>query len=183
MNPILIRKLQEHRVSIYNLHVPLDNYSEYSTSKTLADALNIEIVKPCVQYRGGLIGVIGKTKCTTVEELNSTFSKVVGHSTRLYLYGDSVNDSNIGIVAGGGNTMDTVTTFHENNVRILVSGNTVSNEDTSGVHNYEEVNKINVLGGTHYSTEKFACQKMCNYFKILGLKSEFINGEPIMEDM
>lgn len=50
-------------------------------------------------------------------------------------------------------------------------------------HAYEETNEINVLGGTPYSTEKFACQKICKYFEKLGLPSEFIPDEPIFEDM
>ncbi len=183
MNPALVRKLQERRVSIYNLHVPLDNYSDYSTSKTLADALGIEVVKPFVRYRGGLAGVIGKTKCKTVEELNAVFSKAVGHSTKLYLYGDSKIDGNIGIVAGGGNGMETVAELLENNVKVLITGITVNNHFSSEVHRFEKENGINVLGGTHYSTEKFACIKMCSYFESLGLESEFLHGEPVMEDM
>ena len=183
MNPALVKNLQKRRISIYNLHVPLDNYSDYSTSKTLADALNIELVKPFVQYRGGLAGVIGKTKCKTVEELNVVFSNSVGHSTKLYLYGDSIIDGNIGIVAGGGNTMETVTELLDNNVKVLISGITVNNDISSEVHRCEKANRINVLGGTHYSTEKFACIKMCSYFESLGLESEFMHGKPILEDM
>jgi putative NIF3 family GTP cyclohydrolase 1 type 2 len=41
----LLEKFKQNRISIYILHVPLDNFSEYSTSKTLADALNIEFEK------------------------------------------------------------------------------------------------------------------------------------------
>jgi putative NIF3 family GTP cyclohydrolase 1 type 2 len=183
MNPVLVKKLQEHRISIYNLHVPLDNYSDYSTSKTLADALDIEVVKPFAQYRGGLAGVIGKTKCKTVEELNTDFAKAVGYSIKLYLYGDSVIDGNVGIIAGGGNIMETVTELLDNNVKVLISGITVNNDISSEVHRCEKANRINVLGGTHYSTEKFACIKMCSYFESLGLESEFMHGEPILEDM
>lgn len=183
MNPLLVKKLKELRISIYNLHVPLDNYSDYSTSKTLADALNIEVVKPFAQYRGGLAGVIGRTKCNTIEELNIVFSKAVGHSTKLYLYGDNIIDDNIGIVAGGGNTMETIAELLDNNIKVLVSGITINNEVSSEIHNLEKANKINVLGGTHYSTEKFACLKMCNYFENSGLESVFMLGEPILEDM
>lgn len=183
MNPALVKKLQERRISIYNLHVPLDNYSGYSTSKTLADALDIEAVKPFAQYRGGLAGVIGKTKCKTIEELNTVFSKAVGHITKLYLYGDSTIDGNIGIVAGGGNSMETVTELLDNNVKVLISGITVNNDISSEVHSCEKANRINVLGGTHYSTEKFACLKMYSYFENIGLESEFMHGEPILEDM
>jgi putative NIF3 family GTP cyclohydrolase 1 type 2 len=184
MNKALVEKFKENRISIYNLHVPLDNISDYSTSKTLADALDIEIEKPFAEYRGGLCGVIGKTKCENVEEMHDKFSKILGHNTSLYLYGDNnIKDSRIAIVAGGGNNKDTVFEMIENNVSVLISGITVNNESYSEVHELEQKNRINVLGGTHYSTEKFACQKMCTYFEKLGLVSTFMEGEPVYEDM
>jgi putative NIF3 family GTP cyclohydrolase 1 type 2 len=184
MNKALVEKFKENRISIYNLHVPLDNISDYSTSKTLADALDIEIEKPFAEYRGGLCGVIGKTKCENMEEMHDKFSKILGHNTSLYLYGDNnIKDSRIAIVAGGGNNKDTVFEMIENNVSVLISGITVNNESYSEVHELEQKNRINVLGGTHYSTEKFACQKMCTYFEKLGLVSTFMEGEPVYEDM
>jgi putative NIF3 family GTP cyclohydrolase 1 type 2 len=71
----------------------------------------------------------------------------------------------------------------ENNIDVLITGISINNESYSEVHNLEQKNGINVLGGTHYSTEKFACQKMCSYFEKLGLISSFIEGEPVYEDM
>jgi putative NIF3 family GTP cyclohydrolase 1 type 2 len=184
MSSTLLEKFRENRISIYNLHVPLDNFSEYSTSKTLADALEIEIEKPFAEYRGALCGVIGKTRCKNVEELNRKFSKALGHNTRLYLYGDTaIKDGRIAIVAGGGNNTDTVREMIENNVNVLITGITTNNESYSEIHELEKKNHINVLGGTHYSTEKLACQRMCTYFEKLGLPSAFIEGEPVYEDM
>ena len=43
--------------------------------------------------------------------------------------------------------------------------------------------KINLLGGTHYSSEKFASMEMCKYFTGLGLPSEFIDDEPDLYDL
>lgn len=184
MKKELLEKFKENRISIYNLHVPLDNYNEYSTSKTLADALNIEVEKPFAEYRGALCGVIGKTKCKTVQELNQEFSEALGHNTKLYLYGDSeIKDGRVAIVAGGGNNKDTISEMLENNVKVLITGITFKNEGTTEVHELEQKNGINVLGGTHYSTEKFACMSMCDYFRKLGLDAEFIEGEPVYEDM
>lgn len=184
MDKILLEKFRESRISIYNLHVPLDNFSQYSTSKTLADALDLEIEKSFAEYRGGLCGVIGKTKCNDVEELHYKFSQVLGHDTRLYLYGDNnIKDGRIAIVAGGGNNKDTISEMLENDVKVLITGISANNEHSSEIHRLEQENCINVLGGTHYSTEKFACQRMCNYFEKLGLPSAFIEGEPILEDM
>ncbi len=184
MNKALLEKFKQNRISIYNLHVPLDNFSEYSTSKTLADVLDIEIEKPFKEYCGSLSGVIGKTKCKTVEELHNKFSKVLGHDTELYLYGDNyIENGKVAIVAGGGNNKDTVYEMLENNVNVLITGISVNNERDSEVHELEQKNCINVLGGTHYSTEKFACQRMCDYFEKLGLVSSFIEGKPVYEDM
>jgi hypothetical protein len=39
------------------------------------------------------------------------------------------------------------------------------------------------LGGTHYSTEKFACMAMTKYFEKLGLPSEFIEDAPGLADL
>jgi putative NIF3 family GTP cyclohydrolase 1 type 2 len=184
MDKILLEKFRENRISIYNLHVPLDNFSEYSTSKTLANVLDLEIEKSFAEYRGGLCGVIGKTKCNDVEELNNKFSQVLGHETRLYLYGENkIKDGRIAIVAGGGNNKDTISEMLENDVKVLITGISVNNEHSSETHRLEQENCINVLGGTHYSTERFACQRMCEYFEKLGLPSVFIEGEPILEDM
>jgi putative NIF3 family GTP cyclohydrolase 1 type 2 len=180
----LLEKLKANRISIYNLHVPLDNFSKYSTSKTLADALDIVVEKPFAYYRGGLCGVIGTTECGTLEELKEKYSKALGHEASLYLYGKSrIEDGRVAVVAGGGNNKDTVSEMLENNVKVLISGITVNNEDYSQVHKLELENGISVLGGTHYSTEKFACIKMCAYFEKLGLPSTFIEGTPINEDM
>ncbi|MEG1256847.1 Nif3-like dinuclear metal center hexameric protein [Clostridium sp.] len=184
MNKDLLEKFKKNKISIYILHVPLDNYGEYSTSKTLADVLNIEIEKPFKSYCGALSGVIGKTKCKTVEELNCNFSSVLGHDTKLYEYGDNtIRNGRVAIVAGGGNSKETFNDMIEDDLNVLITGVSVNNPKFSEVHELEKRNYINVLGGTHYSTEKFACQKMCTYFEQLGLESSFIEGEYVYEDM
>lgn len=184
MDKELIEKFRENKISIYNLHVPLDNFSEYSTSQTLADVLDIEVEKPFKEYCGALSGVIGKTRCRSVEELHDRFSQVLGHNTSLYLYGNNtIKNRRVAIVAGGGNNIGTVSEMIENNVDVLITGISVNNEAYSEVHELEQKNHINVLGGTHYSTEKFACQKMCTYFERFGLVSTFVEGEPMYDDM
>ena len=50
-------------------------------------------------------------------------------------------------------------------------------------HRIAENSKINVIGATHYSTEKFACISMVDYFKTLGLESEFLHGEYYLQDL
>jgi hypothetical protein len=40
-----------------------------------------------------------------------------------------------------------------------------------------------VVGATHYSTEKYACMSMVEYFVGLGVEAEFVEGTPRMEDL
>ncbi|MCL1997975.1 MAG: Nif3-like dinuclear metal center hexameric protein [Turicibacter sp.] len=183
MNIALLEKLKNRQIAIYCLHNPLDNFSEYSTSKTLADALNIEIIKPFAEHNGGLCGVIGKTNCRTVKELQGKFSEIVGHKTKFYQYGDSEILGNVAICAGGGNDIFVVEDMLKNGVKTLITGISVKNEFSAAVHEFEEKNQINVLGGTHYSTEKFACLAMCGYFEKLGISAEFVEDLPNLTDI
>jgi len=58
-NPELLRELRKRRVSLFNIHYPLDNYSDYSNSKRLAEALGIIVEIPFAEFSGALCGVIG----------------------------------------------------------------------------------------------------------------------------
>jgi putative NIF3 family GTP cyclohydrolase 1 type 2 len=184
MNNKWVEKCKEQNISIYAIHVPLDNFGLYSTSRTLADAMGIDIIEPFCEYRGGLAGIIGKSMCKTVGEINNLFSLTVGHQTKLYQYGDKeIDNGKVAIVAGGGNDMDVLTAVLDKGVYTFITGITTENERSAEVHKYEQKNRINVLGGTHYSTEKFACLKICDYFNEHGLKARFVADNPVLEDL
>jgi len=184
MNPVLLERMHEKTISVYVMHSPLDNFSDYSTSKTLADALGLEIIKPFCEYEGGLCGIIAKTNCATVGELQEKFAAAIGHKVSLYPYGSPEIAGNIvAIVAGGGNDMDTLTQMRKEGISALITGITAKNDYSDDIHRFEQQHKINLLGGTHYSTEKFACIAMLEYFKKLGLPVEFIAELPCLEDL
>jgi putative NIF3 family GTP cyclohydrolase 1 type 2 len=179
-----VEQCKERRISIYAIHVPLDNFGLYSTSRSLTDALGIDIIEPFCEYRGGLAGVIGKTKCKTVIELNDVFTRTVGHQTKLYPYGDTeIFNGRVAIVAGGGNDMDVLPSVVDKKVNTFITGITENNERYVEVHTFEKEKRINVLGGTHYSTEKFACMKMVRYFDKHGLSAQFVEDTPVLKDL
>ncbi len=145
---------------------------------------DIEIIKPFADYCGTLAGVIGKTKCNTVNELKNKFSEAVGHNTKLYQYGgNEIQDNIVAVCAGGGNQTFVIEELIENNIKTLVTGITLKSDLSEAAHELLKNNRINLIGGTHYSTEKFACMAMCKYFSKLGLSAEFIEDEPCFEDM
>lgn len=186
MDRKLLEKFRERKISIYNLHIPLDNYNEYSPSVSLAKALGVVIKKPFAHYfeSGALCGVFAKTEIITLSALKKKFESVIGHESKLYQYGDEkIKSGIIGIAAGGANIPNILEEVKKEEVNTFITGISAKNDHSSKAHKFAEKNKINILGGTHYSTEKFACMAMCDYFKKLGLPAKFIEDKPILEDL
>jgi len=184
MDRNLLKQFQVKKIAIYNLHVPLDNFGEYSTSVSLAKALGVEPEKSFAPYFGALCGILGKSGLDTVQELKARLESAIGHEARLYKYGDDdIRNGTVAVVAGGGNDVQILEETAKAGVNTFVTGITAKNDHSKKAHEYAEQNGINILGGTHYSTEKFACIAMCEYFRKNGLPSEFIEDEPVMEDM
>ena len=179
-----IAMLKEKNISVYILHHPLDNFGKYSTCGTLAGKLKMHIDRSAFLYYGAMCGVIGTISCKTTSELHERFSRTLGHKTSLYSYGNEcIEVEKIALCPGGGNAMFTVNEMLSNNIRTLITGITIVNDHSRETHKIEKENRINVLGGTHYSTEKFAPMEMCAYFSGLGLPSEFIDDEPDLYDL
>lgn len=184
MNRDLLVQLQQRRVAIYNLHVPLDHFGAYATSVTLAQALGIEQMQPFCEYMGALAGVFGTTQHTTIEALHKHFSSVIGHCTACYTYGASdIADGKIAVVAGGGLDQSVLDDMVANDVHVLITGVSAQTAYATPQHTYAQQHGITVLGGTHYSTEKFACMAMVGYFTGHGMTATFLAGEPLMEDL
>ena len=184
MNQRLLKRLRDQRVSVYNIHAALDNFSPYSTSSTLAMKLKLAQLKPFAPYNGGLAGVYGRTDLEDVESLEKRFKQIVGHRTSLYQYGDNqIRNRQVAVVAGGGNDLDILREVADLGINVLVTGISALNSHSQSAHDFAKQHQINILGGTHYSTEKFACMKMCNYFRRLGLPCRFIPGRAGLEDL
>ena len=177
------KSLEERNISIYVIHVPLDNFSEYSTGTSFVKKLNFKILKPFANYRGAKAGVICKTKIKNINKLNEKVQKTVGHRSKLYKYGSSqIIDNKVAIIAGGGNDIKFLKEINELDISTFITG--VTNKIlTKKAHEYAKEQKINIIGATHYSTEKFACINIVQYFKELGLKSEFIKDRPVLNDL
>ena len=181
----LLEEFRRKKISIFNLHVPLDVNGPYSTSVTLARAIGMRPEGGFFDYYGGPAGVIGRTQCTTADGLLRALESAIGHRARLYPYGGrKIRDGAVGVIAGGGNTIQAHEELVRKGINVLVTGVTVENEFSRAAHESARKNKISLIGGTHYSTEAFACRAMCGFFtNKLGLRAEFVEEKPGMEDL
>ena len=150
----------------------------------LARVLGIKIEKAFAPYFGALCGVFGQTELTLIGDLKDKFEKAVGHKCGLYRYGlDEIAKKKVAVVAGGGNEASLLEEIADQGVNVLLTGIIAKNNFSKPAHEFAKRHKINLLGGTHYSTEKFACVAMIGYFKNLGLPAEFVADQPTMEDI
>ena len=182
-----LEELRTRKISIYNLHTPLDAIGPYGTTVNLANALGITKTDEFCQYHGVLVGVIGTTDCGTVAELIARFERAVGHEVTLYPYGDNnISVHKVALVAGGGNDADVYPYLHERGINTFITGVAsmrTGHQPSVDAHNSAKENGVNILAGSHYSTEKFACIKMVEYFSKLGIQGEFVASRPCMHDI
>jgi putative NIF3 family GTP cyclohydrolase 1 type 2 len=184
MDHALLEQFKARRISIFNFHVPLDNYGQYSTSVCLAGVVGIKVTRPFFNYFGATAAVFGTTPLATIEELSQAYAGALGHRTSAYRYGvNEIKDGLVAVVAGGGNIVGVHEEVAAAGCNTLVTGITVNNTVSAEAHECAMRYGINILGGTHYSNEKPACQAMCQYFKSLGIASEFIEEAPVLEDL
>lgn len=122
-----------------------------------------------------------------VTELAVHVEKVVGHDVRIRQYGAELIRNGTFAVAAGGGDMDFIAKeVSELGINMYLTGvicPSPSFEPAMKFHLVAEENGINVIGATHYSTEKFACMAMVEYFTKLGIEAEFVEGTPLMEDL
>jgi len=176
--------LRNQRISLYVMHTPLDRSGPYSTTNTLAAALDIDKTGDFCEYFGWPCGVIGTTTCRTTGQLARTAAATVAHRVRIWPYGDDlIDDGLLALIAGGGNDPDVYPQLAALDIHTFVTGITARNEHSQAAHDLARKHRINLIGLTHYSSEKFACIALCKYFARLDLPCLFLPDDPVLEDM
>jgi len=182
-----LKQLKENRISFYVLHIPLDKNGPYSTSVNLAKTLQLQVTDEFCEYLGTKVGVICETNFTKLADFAQHVNNVIGHDIKVRQYGDEIIKNNTVAIAAGGGCIDFVarelTALGINTYLTGLSKPMPAFQPGMEFHRIARKNKINVVGATHYSTEKFACIAMVDYFKSLGMEAEYIEGIPCMEDL
>ena len=156
--------LKERHISLFTYHIPLDRNSPFSPGVNLARALGAE---PYDSF------------------FAQAMERVVGHAVKLYNYAEDVlSRGRFAIMAGGAKNTQIYEQLRDWGVNTFITG--VTNPEVpwvGAIHEAAKANAVNLLGGTHYSTEKFAPMQMCRYFEAFGLPSEFLPEAPRMTEL
>jgi len=182
-----LKELKKRRISFYVMHIPLDKNGVYSTSMNLAKALQLPVEGEFCEYLGCKVGVICRADFTKITDFALHVKKLVGHDIKVRQYGgEMIEKQRIAIAAGGGCIDFIARELSELGVNTYLTGITnpmTSFEPCIEFHRIAKESRINLVGATHYSTEKYACMAMLDYFAGLGVEAEFIEGTPCVEDL
>jgi putative NIF3 family GTP cyclohydrolase 1 type 2 len=182
-----LKELRKRRISFYVMHIPLDKNGVYSTSMNLAKALRLPVESEFCEYLGCKVGVICRTDFSKITDFALHVRKVIGHDIKVRQYGSEIIEGGRIAIAAGGGCIDFIAReLSESGVNTYLTGITksmTSFEPCLEFHRITKESSINVVGATHYSTEKYACMAILNYFAGLGVDAEFIEGTPCMEDL
>jgi putative NIF3 family GTP cyclohydrolase 1 type 2 len=179
----LVHRLRDNGVAIYAIHAPLDVGLNISVSQSLANRLSLSEPKPFYAALGGHLGVYGRIETDTVLGIAQTLGASLGLDT-VDLFD---NDGSVGltaVVAGGGDQLDIVKEAQELGCTTYVTGTVVHRwermtKSNQKFRDYAQRAGINLVGGTHYNTEKCAVQDVAALLNQHGIQAEFIE-DPVL---
>lgn len=181
----MLRKMEENQISLFSYHIPLDVAGPYAPGNTLGKALGGNVYDSFYPQNGANIGALCICGLTKVSELAARFENVLGHKVKWYANGeDELKGGKFAILAGGAKNPDIYEWLREHEINTFVTGVAAPVVDwTQKNHEKAKENGIHILSGTHCSTEKFAPIAMCEFFRNLGVESEFIDEESNLDEL
>ncbi len=174
-------------ISIYSLHTPLDknrNDDVVSTAYAFAKVIKMKVEREFAS--GGednpeiLIGLIGKMPDGKIGALVKRVNSILDYRVKIMKVNDEVGKC--AIVTGGGFVPRLIEEAKELGVNTYITGIISPNASDYDRENYKStlsaVNKagINVIGCSHYLTEKWTMLYSIPYFSQI-CKSEFIEDK------
>src|SRR3989344_9210196 len=174
-------------VSIYSLHTPLDkNRNDLVVSTAYAFA---KVIKLKVEEEFGaesadnpdlILGLIGKTNDRKLSGLVKHLNSILDYKVKVRKVNEEVGK--VAVVTGGGFVPGIMQEAKDKGVNTYITGIITPNASEYSKKTYgktlAEANKIgiNVIGCSHYLTEKWAMQYSLPYFSKI-CKSEFIEDK------
>jgi dinuclear metal center YbgI/SA1388 family protein len=164
-----IKFLLEHNISLYAVHLPLDQHPELGNNAALAKLLGLENLEPFGLYHGRKIGYKGTfIKPLTIDEVVKKIGFMDRPPLGVYPFGKNENAS-CAVISGG--AADEARQAIEEGLDLYVTG-----EAAHEVYHECLEAKLNMIAGGHYSTEVWGVRAVMRHCaEELYIDTEFID--------
>ena len=181
------RLMQKNSISLLFMHVPWDHVrnekNRVSTAYGTAKKLKMKVEGEFQEYHKATVSVYGKLPVKSFDGLVKYVKRNLGKKTlNIFKYG-SDEVGLVAVVPGGGNEAEMLEEAHELGVSTYITGCTdrcknaySKNKAKKFLAKAKEL-KMNVIGASHYLTEKWAMQQSVPYFKRFGLPVKFVEDK------
>ena len=148
-----IKFLLDNNLSLYGVHLPLDQHPSLGNNAVMAELLGIENPEPFGLYSGRKIGYKGNlSQALSTDEASQRISYMGRPALNLYPFGKDLNYS--AAIVSGGAAMDAIQAIDEG-VDLFISG-----EASHSVYHHAMEAKLNIIAGGHYSTEVWGVRRI-----------------------
>ena len=176
----LVQRFRERHITVFNYHIPLDRVSPWSPGTNLAKAIGLAPYEPFYEQNLVKMGLLCDSPFHTLTEFAKAVEQALGHPVKVYPYGgEELPGGKVSLMGGGASNPNIYEELREKGIRVFLTGMT-SPEIPWVARNHAAAKAagVSLVGGTHYSTEKFAPMEMVKFFQSLGLESEFLPETP-----
>lgn len=118
------RKLFEHDIALYSVHLPLDSHPTYGNNVLLANELSLTPSGQFASYQGRAIGVLGEVDLATGDLVAraDAFARRHGGQARASALPDGHRTRRWAICTGGGASTDTLREAEQAGIDTLIVG-------------------------------------------------------------
>ena len=181
-----IEDLQQHAHSVYVAHAPLDTHPVYGTSLALAKVVGINVKELFYDYFGAPTALIGDSAiCELDEFVEHVRKKLLRPKVDVDKHHPQVQK--VAVVAGGGDLPDLLQEAYDRGCDTMLLGTLEHRWAIPAVQkDHEEflrLNdrlKINLIGGSHFGTERPAMIRVVELFRNMGVPSEYCEDEDLL---
>ena len=173
--------------SVYVVHAPLDTHVKYGTSIALARLTGIAVEHLFYDYFGAPTALVGCITKTGFQDFASIVRQKL-QRPRLTLQQHRSTVEKVAAVAGGGDIPDLLQCAYDAGCDTLLMGTV---ENRWAVPSFQELNrkfhelnailKLNLIGGTHFGTERPAMLAVTELFETYGISCEYCEDELLLE--
>ena len=186
IRPDQIEDLMEHAHSVYVAHAPLDTHQVYGTSLALAEAVGIKVKKLFYDYFGAPTALVGDAGAWELEAFAEHVRKCLLRP-KVDVQKHHPEVRKVAVVAGGGDLPDLLQEAYDRGCDTMLLGTLehrwaipAVQEDHAEFLRLNERLKLNLIGGSHFATERPAMIRVVDLFKSMGVPSEYCEDEELL---